>query len=210
MENGCTAGVKALRYCFEILLDKHTDSRFTGRLMKIVGEIFRRDHTANQGKKSVYFSKSSPLLLGLVFNIRQRLIGLLDYQFIFSHTESRNEARVVADGLKIVPILVPGGATHFRILHHLSIISDFCYSEETQSYEPMSKLSGLSVIGYSDFIPSYERPDIDIVVSFPDGVIPSESDSVIQCFGVEFYQVCSVEIYHPIGSADSIMIRAVF
>ena len=209
MINGCTTGVKALRHCFEILLDKHTDSRFTGRLMKLVGEIQRRDYTVKQGKKSVFFSKSSPLLGTIDFNIRRSLSSHLSDQFICSHTESRSEARVIADGLRVVPVLIPGGVTHFRILHHLSIISDFCYSEETQSYEPMSEFNGLSVIGYSDYIPNKERSDIDIVVSFPDGVIPTEFDTVMQCSGIEFYQLCS-EIYHPIGKADSMMIWDVF
>ena len=60
MKNGCTTGVKALRLCFEILLDRHTDSRFTGRLMKLVGEIQRRDYTVNQGKNLFSFPNQVP------------------------------------------------------------------------------------------------------------------------------------------------------
>ena len=59
--NGSATAVKGLRVCFQTLLE-YTDSRFTGRLMKIATEIYRRDSEGEHCKKSVYFSRSKGFL----------------------------------------------------------------------------------------------------------------------------------------------------
>ena len=125
MENGCTAGVKALRLCFQSLLDRHTDFRFTGRLMSLVAEILKRDFVLKQNRKSLFFSRAMPLLFTLEFDKRKSLISYIANQFYLSHSASRSSATIKVQGLSIKPIFVPGGATHFRILNYLSIVSDF-------------------------------------------------------------------------------------
>ena len=187
-KNGCAAGVKALRKGFELLLVDHTDSRFTGRLMKKVAEIFRRDEGKGKMKKSVLFSEQKPFLETMEFNIRKRNVRMLVHQFKISHAESRAEATFSVKGLIMHGIFIPGGALHYRILNHLSIVSDYCYSKSNRRYEPVSMLNGMSAYGYSDYIAVRDNPDIEVRVEFRDGVWPLEEDTVIQCMGLEFYQ----------------------
>jgi len=187
-KNGCSAGVKALRKGFELFLVDHTDSRFTGRLMKIVAEIFRRDYGKGKMKKSVLFSQEKPYLETMVFNIRKTNVGRLKHQFDISHAESRAEATISVKNLNLYRDVIPSGAMYYRILNHLSIVSDYCYSKSNRRYEPMSMLNGMSAYGYSDYIAVEDCPDIVLRVEFRDGVWPLEEDTVIQCMGVEYYQ----------------------
>ena len=210
MENGCTAGVKALRLCFQSILEGHTDVRFTGRLMSLVAEILKRDFVLKQNRKSLYFSRAMPLLGIIEFDKGKSLISFLANQFYLSHSSSRNSASVKVQGLSIKPRFVPDSATHFRILNHLSIVSDFVFSKVSQRYKPLSHLNGISVMGYSDYIPCYIVEDIEIEVLFPEEVCPWENDTVIQCYGIEFYQLSGPDFYHATGRADSIRIGDVF
>ena len=209
-KNGCTAGVKALRLCFQSLLDRHTDFWFTGRLMSLVAEILKRDFVLKQNRKSLYFSRAMPLLGIIEFDKGKSLISYMANQFYLSHSSSRNSASVKVQGLSIKPRFVPGGATHFRILNHLSIVSDFVFSKVSQRYKPLSHLNGISVMGYSDYIPCHIVEDIEIEVSFAKEVCPWENDTVIQCYGIEFYYLSGVDSYFSVGRADSIMIGDVF
>lgn len=183
--NGSATAVKGLRVCFQNLME-YTDSRFTGRLMKIATMIYKRDSEGEHCKKSVYFSREKYLLCNTQFNIRVTLVDMLSYMFDKRHSDDRTEATLVANDFKIKPCLIPCGVTHFRILHHLSIISDFAFSENHQCYEPLSKLSGMNAIAYSEYTPVGLAITEEIKVSFPAGTVLSEDDSVIQCMGIEF------------------------
>jgi len=183
--NGSASAVKGLRVCFQNLMD-YTDSRFTGRLMKIATEIYKRDSEGEHCKKSVYFSRQRGFLGTLRFNIRLNNIEIFTFSLNQLHSEDRTEATLIAKEFLLRQCYVPASTTHFRIIHQLSIISDFAFSEYHQCYEPLSKLSGMSVIAYSDYTPVKSVMNEEIKVSFPEGTILSEDDSVIQCVGVEF------------------------
>lgn len=208
-KNGCAAGVKALRKGFELLLAVHTDSRFTGRLMKMVAEIFQRDHVKGKMKKSVLFSQHKEFLTTIRFNIRKNVIDRLGHQFKITHAESRAEATVSVKEMRLYEDIVPNGASHFRILNHVSIVSDYCYSKSNRRYEPLSMLNGMCVCGYSDYIAVGTNPGIDVTVEFPDGVCPLEEDTVIQCLGLEFYQKQAGN-YYAYSSGSGVMVCDVF
>jgi hypothetical protein len=184
--NGSAAAVKGLRAGFQALM-AYTDSRFTGRLMHIVSLIYQCDSEGEQGKKSVYFSRERGILWNIQFNVRVNHIDLLTSSLRRVHSEERTAATLIAKEFELRPCYVPVGTTHFRILHHLSIISDFALSEDHQCYEPLSKLSGLSAIAYSEYTPVGNALNEEIKVAFPLGTVLSEEDSVIACQGIVFY-----------------------
>ena len=209
-KNGCAAGVKALRKGFEMLLTVHTDSRFTGRLMKIVAEIFRRDFVKGKMKKSVLFSQERSFLSTIVLNIRKRVVDRLRNQIKISHCESRAEATISVIGLGLKRDMIPGGASHFRILHHLSIVSDYRYSKLNRRYEPVSMLNGMCAYGYTDYLEVGGIHDIGLKVEFQDGVCPLEEDTVIQCIGIEFYQKSGEKFYSPFSGGSGVSVWNVF
>jgi hypothetical protein len=206
---GCGVGVKALRYCFKSLLDDHTDAHFTGRLMKIVTEIYHRDTEGATGKKSIFFSKERDYLTTLVFHIRERNVEMLSNQFICSHTTFRDKATLSLNELKISYAFIPNGATHYRILNHLSIISDYSYSEINKSFEPLSLLNILNVIAFSKYIPVGVPLTDDIVVSLPVNDDLPDCVSVIQCVGIEYCIKSGIDKY-IIMRGGSVMVYEVF
>ena len=184
---GPAAGVKALRHGFINLTQGWTDSHFTGRLMKLVTKIYMMDKKGNTGKKSILFSNYKPYLATIRFNIRENLIQMLRDQFWASHSKSRDFATLNVKELMIKPMLIPNGSTHYRILHHLSIVSDYKYSEVNQRFEPFSINNTLNAFAFSEYIPVGTNPTDDIEVSLPVKGDLSESDTVIQCIGIMYY-----------------------
>lgn len=197
--NGSATAVKGLRVCFQNLME-YTDSRFTGRLMQIATVIYKRDSEGEHCKKSVYFSRQRGFLGTMQFNVRVTNVDLLTHMIERMHSDDRTEATLVANDFNIKPYLIPRGVTHYRILHHLSIISDFAFSEDHKCYEPLSKLSGMNAIAYSEYTPVCLAITEEIKVSFPAGTVLSEDDSVIQCVGIEFSTKSANTFYERNGS----------
>ena len=143
---GCGTAVKAIRRGFQNLLPEQADAHFTGRLMRMTKEINLRDTDGVRGKRSIIFSANRSILRNMVFNTRVNLSEMMQCRFSCSHAASRSEAILTVSDLAINQAYVPGGATHFRIQHHLSIISDYAYSEENRRYEASCLLDGVRAL----------------------------------------------------------------
>lgn len=185
--NGSAAAVKGLRQCFYSLLQEHTDNHFTGRLMKLVTHIYSMDKEGEKCKKSVLFSQHPLILRNLVFHVRVKEIEQLYFQFEYFHDPTRSSATLKLNDFYIKNPLLPQSVTHYRIFNHLSIISDYSYSESTQAYMPLSELNTSNTISYSDYIERNKRYTGEIITSFPDKITLSVKEIVIQCIGIEYF-----------------------
>ena len=193
-ENMCEFGgvglvVKAIRRGLLNLLPEQTDKLFTSRLMKVVKEINRRDFEGVRGKRTISISSNQPILATMTFNKLEDLAGLLDYQFIHLHPVTRGTATLSLTDFTIKPVLVPAGATHYRVQNHISIISDYGYNEINRRYEPLSQLNTMSAFVYSEYTPVGTALTDQLLAALPTGTAPSDADSVIQAVGVEFFQL---------------------
>jgi hypothetical protein len=206
---GCAVGVKALRCCFKSLLDDHTDAHFTGRLMKIVTEIYHRDLEGATNKKSIFFSKEKAFLANVVFHIRERNVEMFANQFECRHSDLRDKASLAMSGLRVSYALIPKGATHYRILNHLSIISDYVYSEINQRFEPLSQMNTMNAMAYSKYIPVGVPLTDEIVVSLAVNDDLPDNVSVIQCVGIEYCIKSGIDKY-IIMKGGSVMVYEVF
>lgn len=196
---GSATGVKALRRSFTNLLEECTDSHFTGRLMKLVTKIYMMNKDGIPGKKSVLFSAYKPILGCIVLHIREKGFDMLHDQFVCSHSSSRVQATASVKELNIKSQLMPRGDTHYRILHHLSIISDYEYVEINHRFEPLSQKNALNAFAYSQYVPVGMPLTEEIMVSLPVIEDLSSNDSVIECLGILYYQ-CS-------GPVDYVVMR---
>src|SRR5664280_2810600 len=122
---GVGLAVQAIRRGLLNLLPEQTDKLFTSRLMKVVKEINRRDYEGIRGKRAIIFSGERPFLTTMVFDKLQDIAGLLQNQFSWEHPIGRAEATLSLTALTIKPVLIPAGATHYRVQNHVSIISDY-------------------------------------------------------------------------------------
>jgi len=199
---GCGAAVKAIRRGLLNLLPEQSDKHFTGRLMKVVKEINRRDPAGIRGKRAIIFSAERIFLSTMILNVLQDIAEVVGYQFVWEHPITRASAKLTLTALTIKPILIPKGATHYRVQNHLSIISDYTYNEANRRYEPMTLLNTLSAFAYSEYTPVGTALTDEIDVAFPLGTLPGEDDTVIQCVGIEFYVVSGVNVYLPLQGSS--------
>ena len=206
---GCGVAVKAIRRGLINLLPEQTDSRFTGRLMRIVKEVNRRDIEGLRGKRAILFSASRPALMTIVFNVLQKMAEMVQIFLVSTHPVSRTEATLTVTALVLKPVFVPKGATHFRIQNHLSIISDYSYDEGNRRYEPLSLLNAKSAFAYSKYTP-VDAPLTEVVkAAYPIDTLLDEDCSVIQSVGIEFYAITGGDVYLPI-KGSSMMVNDVF
>jgi hypothetical protein len=199
---GCGVAVKAIRRGLLNLLPEQTDKLFTGRLMKVVKEINRRDYEGVRGKRAIIFSGERPFLSTLVFDKLQDIAGLLMNQFSYEHPIGRGEATLSLTALTIKPVLIPAGATHYRVQNHISVISDYTYIEANRRYEPLSQLNTTSAHVYSEYTPVGTALTDELVATFPLGTTPGTDDSVIQCVGIEFFQKSGATDYVPLKGSS--------
>ena len=190
--------VKAIRRGLQSLLPEQSDKHFTGRLMRVVKEINRRDPDGIRGKRAIIISGQRPFLASMIFNKLQDIAEMLQSQFTCEHPIERNEATLSLTALTIKPVMVPKGATHYRAQNHISIISDYTYVEANRRYEPLSQMNGLSAFAYSEYTLIGTALTDEIVAAFPVGTAVTDDDSVIQCVGIEFYQLTGANTYLPL------------
>jgi len=176
--------------------------------MKVVKEINRRDYEGIRGKRAISFTSNQPLLTTLVFNKLQNISSLLDNQFVYLHPITRATATLSLTALTIKPVLVPKGATHFRIQNHISIISDYAYIDLNRRYETTSPLNTTSAFIYSEYTPVETALTDELVAAFPVGILPGDVDTVIQCVGVEFYQLNGAANYSPLKGGSMLVVDA--
>ena len=114
--------------------------------MSIVKEVNRRDFEGLRGKRAILFSVSRTVFMSIIFNVLQSVSDMLQNFFVFTHPVLRTDATLTLTALKIKPVYIPKGATHFRVQNHLSSIADYQYSEGNRRYEPLGQLNGQSAL----------------------------------------------------------------
>ena len=183
---GCGVAVKALRVGFEKVITQHTDVLFTSRLMRAAVQTYQMDQLGELSEKSIFFSRHRWFLSKIEFDIKGKDLDMFMHKFDFAYSESRVEATLILNEFQIKGINFPKGATHYQFVHHLCIISDYVYSKISQKYEPLSELSGMNASVCSEKIPVGDIFTGSLPVSFPEGTVLSDADSVIQSVGVNF------------------------
>ena len=111
------------------------------------------------------------------------------------HPDLRNEATITVNVFNPGPLLVPGIAQYYRLVNHLSIVSDFVYVAEDKKYNPLSTLDRTAAYVYSDYTPVNTPLSVALKASFPDGTVLTGSDTVLQCVGIEYYNRAGTDGY---------------
>jgi hypothetical protein len=82
---------------------------------------------------------------------------------------------------------VPGNAQYYRVINHVSIVSDYVYSEIDRGYIPLSPLNRMAAYVYSDYMAVNTPLSVELKATFPYGTLLTDSDTVLQCVGIEYY-----------------------
>jgi hypothetical protein len=93
----------------------------------------------------------------------------------------------MVNGFNPEPRLVPGNAQYYRVINHVSIVSDYVYNENEGIYNPLSPLDRTAAYVYSDYTPVNTPLSVALTAAFPVGTILTDKDTVLQCIGIEYY-----------------------
>lgn len=208
----CAMTGKSVRIGLSALMKQMTDSQFTGRLTAIMKKINIEDGSEARGQRAVLVSQQPQYLKGLDFNRNISFNGIFSAPFTLTSSVDRNESILsIAEFNPMSFLNVPSGATHFRIINAITVVSDFIYNSATGSYEPAEPaLNELSNIAYSDYTPVDAVTSlIEITASLPDSPTLTTNVAVLGCIGIEFYQQVGVN-YYLFNAGNALKIQEVF
>ena len=192
---GCGVVAKAIRRGMIQLIPEHTDTHFTGRLMKIIKMINLKEEVGLRGKRAIMISQNRTMLKSLDLHEKRKIDYELKNSIKKSHSDSRADATITVNGLNPSPHLVPGNAQFYRVVNHLSIVSDYVYVDGNKEYRPLSTLDRTAAYVYSDYTPVNSLLSVELKAAFKDGTVLSENDTVLQCVGIGFYNRAGTDGY---------------
>lgn len=133
--------------------------------------------------------------------------------FTLTNTETRDGATLTVPAFNPLTFInAPAGATHFRLLNAVSVISDYAFNSTSKVYEPINtNLNELSEVVYSDYLdlttPLGAATTIDATLQGPPTM--TSDVSVLSCVGIEFYQKVGSE-YYLFNSGNAMKIQNIF
>lgn len=210
---GCALVGKSLRNGLSQILKQMSDPQVTGRLTGIMKKINLEDQTEARGYRAILVSTQSQYLLGFNFNRNISLDGLFLGSLETTANEDRNEVTLNVEPFNTaMNVVAPAGATHFRFVNAISVLSDFVYNSTTKIYEPIEPiLNEVSKIVYSDYleIGSTVEAPVSVVSALPGTPTMTENVSLISSVGIEFYQKVGAN-YYVFNESNSLKVKNIF
>jgi hypothetical protein len=150
--------------------------------------------------------------LDFEFNRTKSFDGTLNAPMTITPSVSRDESTID------VPIFnplnytsIPAGATHFRIINAIAVISDYAYNTTSKVYEATDpSLDKLSAVAFSDYLPVNALTTVQsIVATIPESPTMTASVSVLNAVGIEFYQEVNSN-YYVFNQGNAMKIKQIF
>lgn len=210
---GCAAAGKSVRVGLAQLIKQMSDPQLTGRLTAIMKKINLEDQTEARGYRAILVSTQGQYLSGLNFNRNISFESVFYAPFELTNTPSRDSS-----SLTVVPfnplnfINAPAGATHFRLINAISVISDYTYNSTSKVYEPTNAaLNELSDVVYSDYLDlgTTINTPTTVTATLPGSPAMTADVSVLNSIGIEFYQQVGSEFY-LFNSGNALKIQIIF
>lgn len=195
---GCASAAKSLRVSLSQILKQFSDSRLTGRLTAIMKQINLEDQSEARGQRVIEISTQRHYLTGLNFNSNLSLSSIFNAPYTLTDDGSRTMSKLDVPSFNPSSLITaPAGATHFRLVNAISIVSDFIYNTTTGKYEPVAAtINELSDIKYSDYINLNAVTPPILVPTSLNNVPEMRGDvSLLNCIGIEFYQLVGTNYY---------------
>lgn len=209
---GCAKAGKSVRTAFSSLVASMADSQLTGRLTSIMKKINLEDQTEARGYRAILITAQPQYLQGLVFDQSINFDSIVTAPYSVAHVSARNEATLTVPGFTPQGLLVPpAGATHFRFINAIGVISDFEFNANTNTYEPIDATNNeKGIVAYSSYLPLDSAAAAQTVTATLAGSPTLGTDvSVMQVIGVEFSQKVGSN-YYPFSSGNCLKMVEIF
>lgn len=194
---GSARAAKAFRRSLGGVLQSMAGTRLTSRLTKMFKSINLKG-TGKRGQRAIELSANRDSLVNFDLNSKISFSSVFSAPFTVSNNPERNEAVIEIPGF--VPgdfIKAPSGASHFKMVAALGVVSDYVYNADTKQYEALKPaLDGLSVVEYG-VVTSLEDPGatFTLTATLPGSPTMNNKVSAIICLGIEFYQEVDTNYY---------------
>lgn len=210
---GCAIVGKSLRTGLAQIMKQMSDSQLTGRLTGIMKKINLEDQSEARGYRAILVSAQPQYLLGLNFNRNNSFEGMFTGTVETVTTAERNSVTLNVEPFSTLSnVNAPSGATHFRLVNAISVLSDFAFNATTKIYEPIEPtLNETSKITYSDYIEvgSSVADPLSVESVLPGTPTMTADVSLISCVGIEFYQKVGAN-YYIFSVGNSLKIKNIF
>jgi hypothetical protein len=166
------------------------DGTFHNRLMRIAARITGLTEGVH-GKRPVAFSRIKPILDNVQLQAKRSLESSLPAPGMIKSTPTatRNSTKLTLDFNIPVAVIAPEGATHFRLVHALGVVSDIEYEPALDGFIPVAhQVDGLNSTSHSEYI-SLKEQQASIIFedTLKADVIPDNA-TVLEVLGIDFYE----------------------
>ena len=188
-----------------------TDGQFGNRLTKLFTFVTRHDEGV-RGQRPIKLSSHRKEFRDFECNIKYKLAKAIPGSFTISHNTERTAASVTIHGAQSRAIEGPEGATHFQLVHALSLVSDFVYQRKSKGYGPAEPyLNTMRNIQYSDYFSLEDEvlPEYTSTVSLGVTSPLPDSISVVHAIGISFFQKVA-SVYHPFKQGNALKVVEIF
>jgi hypothetical protein len=208
----CAKAGKSVRNGLSQMMKQMSDCQVTGRLTSIMKKINLKDQTEARGYRKIEISTQRSYLKGFEFNKNISLNGILNAPYSVTQTVARDGGDFIVPAFNPANLInAPAGATHFRLITSVSVVSDFEYNAVTNSYDPMHpEINEVNDVQFSGFLDLYDAvPTTTITATLPGGAAATTDTSVLQCIGIEFHQKVGPN-YYLFSSGSCLRVEEVF
>ena len=208
----CAKAGKSVRTGLSQLMKQMADSQATGRLTAVMKKINLEDQTEARGYRKIEITTQRSYLRGFEFDKNTSFSGIFNAPYSVTHIAARSAGSLIVPAFNPANLVnAPAGATHFRLLIALSVVSDFEYNAITNAYEPMQPdTNEKSTVVYSVYL------DLNTLIAastltaaLPAGTVPNADVSVLQSIGIEFSQKVGAN-YYLFSSGNCLKVEEVF
>lgn len=194
----CASAAKTIRTGLAQLMRQMADPRLAGRLTAMMKEIQLNDTTSPRGERSIIISAAVGSSIELNYNKNVSLFGVFNAPYTLTSTVARDSATFTIPAFNPANLInAPAGATHFRLVNAINVVSDWTYDSVNGTYGPTDQnLSALSDIQYSGYLDlNATTPLTAITTTLPGSPTMTASVAVINNIGIEFYQQVGTNYY---------------
>ena len=204
-----TAG-RAVRVGLSSVIKQMSDPFITGRLTATMKQINLADTAGVRGQRGIFITANQSYLENFDFNRSESVDSIFQAPYTLTNTVGRDSASFTVSAFTPTNYInAPAGATHFRLLNAISVVSDYKYNSTFRKYEPVDPtLNETGDVEYSAYLDlSVDTSDLTITTTLAG--TPSSDVSVLNCIGIEFYQQVG-STYYLFASGNVMMIKDVF
>lgn len=181
---------KALRTSLSGVLQVMAGSRLTSQLTRVFKKINLKG-TGVRGKRAISLSQNKEQLQGLDLNNKSSLNAVFTAPFTAEINADRNEVTYTIPAFNPTNLITaPTGATHYKLVMAVGLVSDYSYDDGAGTYEPdQPDQNGLGVLaGTAVAALDTNAAATTINIPLPNGEAALSGISVVACLGIEFYQ----------------------